>query len=70
LFFFFLLMTWFCASDFFKLVTYMCFFAIILNYYGLPLHIIRDLYVTMRSFLNRLRDMIQYRRATANMHER
>ncbi|KAJ3037801.1 E3 ubiquitin-protein ligase synoviolin [Rhizophlyctis rosea] len=57
-------------EDFCKLVTYACFFAIVLHYYGIPLHIIRDLYMTLRSFMQRCRDLIQYRRATANMNER
>ncbi|KAJ3092439.1 Dynein heavy chain 3, axonemal [Quaeritorhiza haematococci] len=56
--------------DFFKLVTYFMFFAIVVHYYGLPLHIVRDLYITLRSFVQRVRDLIQYRRATANMNER
>ncbi|KAJ3328188.1 E3 ubiquitin-protein ligase hrd1 [Blyttiomyces sp. JEL0837] len=56
--------------DFCKLVTYFLFFAIVMHYYGLPLHIIRDLYMTLRSFIQRCKDLIQYRRATANMNER
>ncbi|KAJ3023014.1 E3 ubiquitin-protein ligase hrd1 [Thoreauomyces humboldtii] len=56
--------------DFEKLVTYFCFFAIVVHYYSLPLHIVRDLYMTLRSFVNRCRDLVQYRRATANMNER
>ncbi|KAJ3390743.1 E3 ubiquitin-protein ligase hrd1 [Lobulomyces angularis] len=58
------------SKDFFKLVTYVFFFGIVVNYYGLPLHIIRDLYMTLRSFIQRCKDLIQYRRATANMNER
>ncbi|TPX66256.1 hypothetical protein SpCBS45565_g04588 [Spizellomyces sp. 'palustris'] len=56
--------------DFEKLVTYFCFFGIVVYYYSLPLHIVRDLYMTLRSFIHRCRDLIQYRRATANMNER
>ncbi|KAJ3173980.1 E3 ubiquitin-protein ligase hrd1 [Geranomyces variabilis] len=56
--------------DFEKLVTYFCFFGIVVYYYSLPLHILRDLYMTLRSFVNRCRDLVQYRRATANMNER
>ncbi|KAJ3210510.1 hypothetical protein HDU67_005241 [Dinochytrium kinnereticum] len=58
------------TPDFFKLITYFLFFAIVVHFYGLPLHIIRDLYMTLRSFIHRCRDLIQYRRATANMNER
>ncbi|KAI9096576.1 hypothetical protein DFS34DRAFT_715420 [Phlyctochytrium arcticum] len=53
-----------------KLITYICFFGIVVYYYSLPLHIVRDLYMTLRSFLHRCRHLIQYRRATANMNER
>ncbi|CAG8463601.1 1675_t:CDS:10 [Acaulospora morrowiae] len=58
------------VTDFFKLITYLIFFAIILMYYGIPLHIIRDVYVTLRSFLQKCGDLVRYRRATRNMNER
>ncbi|KAJ3273598.1 E3 ubiquitin-protein ligase synoviolin, partial [Borealophlyctis nickersoniae] len=57
-------------ADLLKLITYVMFFSIVVHFYRLPLHIIRDLYMTLRSFLQRCRDLIQYRRATANMNER
>lgn len=41
-----------------------------LTWYGLPLHIIRDVYLTLRSFITRIRDFIRYRRATAHMNSR
>ncbi|KAG0199811.1 E3 ubiquitin-protein ligase hrd1 [Mortierella sp. GBA30] len=58
------------VADFVKLVTYLFFFMVILVCYGLPLHIIRDVYMTMRSFLQKCKDLIQYRKATRNMNER
>ncbi|KAF9571936.1 E3 ubiquitin-protein ligase hrd1 [Mortierella alpina] len=58
------------VADFVKLVTYLLFFMVILVCYGLPLHIIRDVYMTMRSFLQKCKDLIQYRKATRNMNER
>ncbi|CAG8606426.1 3530_t:CDS:10 [Ambispora gerdemannii] len=58
------------VTDFFKLITYLIFFASILKSYGLPLHIIRDVYVTLRSFLQKCGDLVRYRRATRNMNER
>ncbi|KAI8596186.1 hypothetical protein EDD21DRAFT_328507, partial [Dissophora ornata] len=58
------------VADFVKLVTYLFFFMVILVFYGLPLHIIRDVYMTMRSFLQKCKDLIQYRKATRNMNER
>lgn len=56
--------------DFFKLMSYITFFAIVLHFYGLPLHIVRDVYMTIRSFIQKVRDLIRYREATRNMHER
>lgn len=58
------------ACDFLKLATYLCFFSLILTFYGLPLNILRDVYITARSFAVRVRDLIRYRRATKNMNER
>ncbi|GAA6042125.1 hypothetical protein JCM8097_003119 [Rhodosporidiobolus ruineniae] len=55
------------AADFFKLVTYLAFFGLILTYYGLPLNILRDVYLTLRSFLSKIRDLRRYRQATRNM---
>lgn len=43
---------------------------IILAYYGLPLNIIRDVYLTARSFITRLRALIRYRNATRDMDRR
>jgi hypothetical protein len=56
--------------DLLKLIIYTTFFGIVVAYYGVPLHIIRDLYLTVRSFAIRIKDIIRYRRATANMNER
>ena len=53
-----------------KLLTYLAFFFIVLTFYGLPLHIIRDVYLTLRSFISRIRDFIRYRRATNDMNTR
>ncbi|KAI9013036.1 hypothetical protein BC832DRAFT_276915 [Gaertneriomyces semiglobifer] len=58
------------VHDFVKLVTYLLFFGMVVYYYSLPIHIMRDLYNTFVSFVRRCRDLVQYRRATANMNER
>ncbi|KAA8908951.1 hypothetical protein FN846DRAFT_944168 [Sphaerosporella brunnea] len=58
------------CTDFLKLLTYLSFFSIVLTWYGLPLHIIRDVYLTLRSFITRIRDFIRFRRATAHMNSR
>ncbi|WWD16854.1 hypothetical protein CI109_101286 [Kwoniella shandongensis] len=55
------------AVDFVKLLTYLTFFTVILLHYGLPLHILRDVYMTLRSFISRCGDLIRYRRATRDM---
>jgi E3 ubiquitin-protein ligase synoviolin len=58
------------APDFSKLVTYLTFFAVVITFYGVPLNVIRDVYVTARSFWNRLGDLMRYHAATRNMNER
>lgn len=55
------------APDFLKLVTYLSFFFLILTFYGLPLNILRDVYLTLRSFILKCRDLRRYRQATRNM---
>lgn len=59
-----------CISDFLKLTTYLVFFTIIITYYGLPLNIVRDVYITARSFIVRLRALHRYQAATRNMDQR
>ncbi|KAI8321267.1 hypothetical protein GQ54DRAFT_289794, partial [Martensiomyces pterosporus] len=56
--------------DLAKLIVYAGFFAVLMTFYGLPLHILRELYITTRSFVNRCRDWIRYRKAMQNMHLR
>ncbi|CAA7259248.1 unnamed protein product [Cyclocybe aegerita] len=57
-------------TDFLKLTTYLVFFIIIITFYGLPLNIIRDVYITARSFATRLRALHRYQTATRNMDQR
>lgn len=58
------------ATDFFKLVIYLAFFFILLVFYGLPIHILRDVFLTMRSFVKRISDFMKYRTATRDMNAR
>ncbi|KAI4137082.1 MAG: hypothetical protein LQ341_005290 [Variospora aurantia] len=58
------------ATDFFKLVLYLTFFCVLCMFYGMPIHIIRDLALTIRSFYKRIRDFVQYKHATRDMNER
>ncbi|GAA5896169.1 hypothetical protein JCM8208_007548 [Rhodotorula glutinis] len=57
------------TADFFKLLTYLVFFGLILSFYGLPLNILRDVYITLRSFILKVRDLRRFRQATRNMDE-
>ncbi|OJD15424.1 hypothetical protein AJ78_04324 [Emergomyces pasteurianus Ep9510] len=58
------------VTDFLKLIVYMSFFAILFAFYGLPIHILRDVVLTMRSFGKRVVDFLRYRNATRDMHQR
>ncbi|CZS90170.1 related to E3 ubiquitin-protein ligase hrd-1 precursor [Rhynchosporium agropyri] len=57
-------------TDFFKLGIYVSFFVILLMFYGLPIHIMRDLFLTARSFFKRLSTFVKYRQATQDMNAR
>ncbi|KAL5033626.1 E3 ubiquitin-protein ligase hrd1, variant 2 [Batrachochytrium dendrobatidis] len=56
--------------DVLKLVGYSLFFLAIMHFYSIPLHIVRDLYMTLRSVIQKCGDLIKYYRATANMDQR
>ncbi|MCJ1466066.1 E3 ubiquitin-protein ligase hrd1 [Pseudocyphellaria aurata] len=58
------------ATDFFKLVLYLTFFCVLCMFYGMPIHIIRDVAMTIRSFYKRINDFIRYRQATRDMNAR
>ncbi|KAI1450053.1 hypothetical protein F5Y02DRAFT_413730 [Annulohypoxylon stygium] len=55
-------------TDFVKLGIYSAFFAILMIFYGLPIHIMRDLFLTARSFVKRLSALMQYRKALQGMN--
>ncbi|EYU22388.1 hypothetical protein ABFS82_05G006200 [Erythranthe guttata] len=56
--------------DLLHLTMYMCFFLVIFVNYGVPLHLIRELYETFRNFKIRIADYIRYRKITSNMNDR
>eukprot|EP01134_Creolimax_fragrantissima_P003492 CFRG3492T1 len=56
--------------DFVRMLVYTCFFSVIMSFYGLPLHIIRGLYISSKSFTKRMSEMLRFREATNNMNER
>lgn len=57
-------------TDFLKLTVYVAFFSVLLGFYGLPLHIMRDLFLSFRSFFKRVADFVRYRNATRDMNAR
>ncbi|CAN6197925.1 unnamed protein product [Urochloa humidicola] len=57
-------------SDLVHLSLYMLFFIAIFLNYGVPLHLIRELYETFRNFKIRVADYVRYRKITSNMNER
>lgn len=58
------------TTDFIKLVIYIVFLTVSITFNGLPMHIIRDVYLTFASFSKRINDYMQYRRATSDMNAR
>ncbi|ETS80039.1 hypothetical protein PFICI_07568 [Pestalotiopsis fici W106-1] len=56
-------------ADFVKLGVYVGFFVVLMMFYGLPIHIMRDLFLTTRSFLKRLGALVKYRKALADMNK-
>lgn len=46
------------------------FFAIIFTYYGVPLHLMRQLYIAVKNVHDRLTHFWRFRRITANLHDR
>src|SRR3569833_1064017 len=55
--------------DFLKLCIYTTFFGVLLTFYGLPIHIMRDLFMTARSFVKRLGALMRYRQAVRDMNK-
>ncbi|CAN0414380.1 unnamed protein product [Discosporangium mesarthrocarpum] len=53
-----------------RFLFYLVFFGIIFTYYGIPLHIVRDLWVSYNNLRRRLQTYNRYRELTANMDER
>lgn len=58
------------ASDFLKLLLYIIFFSVSIAFNGLPMHIMRDVYMTFAAFTKRLSDYVNYKKATSDMNSR
>ncbi|KAK0674045.1 putative ubiquitin-protein ligase synoviolin precursor [Cercophora samala] len=56
-------------ADFVKLVLYTVFFCALVIFFNFPIHIIRDWFMTARSFLKRLRALLRYRQALKHMDQ-
>ncbi|OAA44949.1 RING finger protein [Metarhizium rileyi] len=56
------------VTDMIKLGIYLAFFFMLLRFYGLPIHIMRDLFMTSRDFIKRLNALLRYRRAIQEMN--
>lgn len=58
------------VSEIVKLVVYLVFFLLIFTYYGMPLHIVRDLWVSAKTLQRRIASYLRYRQITRNLNER
>ncbi|RLN20356.1 hypothetical protein BBJ28_00013697 [Nothophytophthora sp. Chile5] len=58
------------VSEIVKLLVYLVFFLLIFTYYGMPLHIVRDLWVSIKNLQRRVASYFRYRKITANLNER
>jgi E3 ubiquitin-protein ligase synoviolin len=55
------------VTDLLQFVLYLAFFLLIFACYGLPLHIVRDLYFTFRNFRQKLADFLRYRKVMGQL---
>jgi E3 ubiquitin-protein ligase synoviolin len=58
------------TSDLVRLFLYVIFFGALCHFYGLPIHMMRELYLTFHNLRERISKFIHYRRITHNMNER
>ncbi|OIW29489.1 hypothetical protein CONLIGDRAFT_669351 [Coniochaeta ligniaria NRRL 30616] len=56
-------------ADFVKMGIYTAFFCVLFTFYGLPIHIMRDVFMTTRSFVKRLHALLRYRQALRDMNK-
>lgn len=56
--------------DLTKLLIYFFFTMVVTISYGIPIHILRDLYVTVLSFIRRAKDMINYHQVVSSLETR
>ena len=58
------------VADGLKCLFYITFFSIVFTYYGVPINLLRDLYVSYHNLRKRIKAFCTYRELTRNMNER
>lgn len=58
------------AMDTVRSSLYMAYFTVMLQFYGLPMHLLREMWSATRAVVRRGADLMRFRAATANMNER
>eukprot|EP01147_Barroeca_monosierra_P001405 gene1405-4572_t len=54
-------------TDFIRLVGYVAFFFVLVNFYTVPLYLLRDVFMTFMSFMRRFRDFFRARRVLVRL---
>jgi E3 ubiquitin-protein ligase synoviolin len=60
----------YCPSELLRSAIYIGYFALMLHYYGLPLHMLRPMWTSSRTVALRSMELWRFRRATVNMNTR
>eukprot|EP00816_Leptocylindrus_hargravesii_P010495 CAMPEP_0196802174 /NCGR_PEP_ID=MMETSP1362-20130617/1839_1 /TAXON_ID=163516 /ORGANISM="Leptocylindrus danicus, Strain CCMP1856" /LENGTH=587 /DNA_ID=CAMNT_0042173395 /DNA_START=150 /DNA_END=1913 /DNA_ORIENTATION=+ len=58
------------VADGLKFLFYITFFSIVFTYYGVPLNLLRDLYISYHNLRKRIVAFVKYRELTRNMNDR
>ncbi len=58
------------TRDLVHLITYTAFFVVVFSTYGIPIHLMRDIYWTFSSFMVRVRAFLRFRQISSNMEDR
>lgn len=58
------------TRDMVHLITYTAFFLVVFSTYGIPIHLMRDIYWTFSSFMARVRAFLRFRQISSNMEDR
>ncbi|GFH16816.1 RING-type domain-containing protein [Haematococcus lacustris] len=56
------------VTDLLHLFVYIIFFGMVFTNYGMPLHLVRDLYSAFRNFRNRIIDFLRFRQVSARLN--